>query len=410
MLAASVLRQTVTQEQFRVNNEIFIVPASCFAYSAVENVCASLRQEGWTVVPVLMVDVAKHAGVSVTTVSHVINQTREIAPQTRERVLASITELRYYKNTSARLLVRGKSDIVGLIVSDIENPFLPPLVKSFDRACATAGLELLLGMTNYDPKKAEAAVHRMIESRVRGVAVMTSQIDGRLIDTLVQADVPVVALDLQKIGKGRSSLSIDYAAGSTEAVDHLYLQGHRRVALIRGPSRILSACRYAEVLTTTVEDYGMKLVRVLEADTSSEDGARAAMELLQSKHSPTAVLCGTDLIAIGVLGAAAHLGMRVPDDLSIIGSDDIAMASYSHPALSTVRIPRDAMGHEAFRLLENIAGPPFRRGVGARIATSFIARASSGPVRGASRTARQTGPSLNVVQPAGRTRDRSKAG
>ena len=361
--------------------------------------------------PVLMVDVAKRAGVSVTTVSHVINETREIAPSTRERVLAAIEELRYYKNTSARLLVRGKSDIVGLIVSDIENPFLPKLVKSFDRACAAAGLELLLGMTNYDPRKAEIAVRRMIESRVRGVAVMTSQIDGRLIEALVRADVPVVALDLPRTGKGKSSLSIDYATGSTEAVDHLYLHGHRRVALLRGPSRILSACRYAHVLTSTIEQYGMKLVASVETDTEPEDGARAATDLLQARHPPTAMLCGTDLIAIGALGAATHLGVRVPDDLSIIGSDDIAMASYSHPALSTVRIPRDAMGHEAFRLLELLAGPPFRRGVESRVATNFIARASSGHVRSAARSGKQTGrASLNVVQPVARTRDRSKAG
>ena len=357
-----------------------------------------------------MIDVAKRAGVSVTTVSHVVNQTREIAPQTRERVLAAIEELRYYKNTSARLLVRGRSDIVGLIVSDIENPFLPPLVKSFDRACAAAGLELLLGMTNYEPRKAETAVRRMIESRVRGVAVMTSQIDGRLIDALVHADVPVVALDLPRTGKGKSSLSIDYGAGSTEAVDHLYLHGHRRVALIRGPSRILSACRYAEVLASTVEAYGIKLVKSVEADTESEDGARAATELLQVKHPPTAILCGTDLIAIGALGAAAHLGMRVPHDVSIIGSDDIAMAGYSHPALSTVRIPRDAMGHEAFRLLEALVGPPLRRGVEARIATSFIARASSGSVSATRTTKPVDRASLNVVQPAVRNRSRSKAG
>ena len=361
--------------------------------------------------PVLMVDVAKRAGVSVTTVSHVINRTREIAPQTRERVLAAIGDLRYYKNSSARLLVRGKSDIVGLIVSDIENPFLPPLIKSFDRACAAAGLELLLGMTNYEPRKAETAVRRMIESRARGVAVMTSQIDGRLIDALVQADVPVVALDLPKTGKGKSSLSIDYGAGSTEAVDHLYLHGHRRVALIRGPIRILSACRYAEVLTSTVGEYGMTLVSSLEADTQSEDGARAATSLLQSKRPPTAILCGSDLIAIGALGAATHLGFRVPEDLSIVGSDDIAMASYSHPALSTVRIPRDAMGHEAFRLLESAVGPPLRRGLEARIATSFIARASSGAVPEMARISKQAGRlSLNVVRAATRTRDRSKAG
>jgi LacI family transcriptional regulator len=118
--------------------------------------------------PVLMMDVARRAGVSVSTVSHVMNETREIAPATRERVMRAIRELNYYKNNSARLLVRGHSDTIGLIISDIENPFLPELVKSFERAASAAGLELLLGMTNYDRKKAEAAVRRMIENRVRG--------------------------------------------------------------------------------------------------------------------------------------------------------------------------------------------------------------------------------------------------
>ncbi len=357
--------------------------------------------------PVLMVDVAKRAGVSVTTVSHVMNETREIAPETRRRVLKAIKELRYYKNTSARLLVRGQSDIVGLILSDIENPFLPPLVKSFDRACASAGLELLLGMTNYEQGKAEAAVRRMIESRVRGVAVMTSQIDGRLIDTLTQAGIPVVVLDAVKTGRGRSSLSIDYRTGVAEAVDHLYVNGHRRVAILRGPSRIVSACRYAEALESSIAEYGMTLVASVEATQAQpEEGARAAIALLAGKRPPTAILCGNDLCAIGALGAASHLGVRVPDELSIIGSDDIAMASYSHPALSTVRIPRDAMGHEAFRLLEAMTGPTLRRGAEACVATNFIARASSGQLspRASMR------PTLNVVQPAPQVRDRSQAG
>ena len=357
--------------------------------------------------PVLMVDVAKRAGVSVTTVSHVMNETREIAPETRDRVLKAIKELRYYKNTSARLLVRGQSDIVGLILSDIENPFLPPLVKSFDRACASAGLELLLGMTNYEQGKAEAAVRRMIESRVRGVAVMTSQIDGRLIDGLIQAGIPVVALDAAKTGRGRSSVSIDYRTGIAQAVDHLYVSGHRRVAILRGPSRIVSASRYAEQLEASIADYGMTLVASVEASNNQpDDGAQAATALLEGKRPPTALLCGNDLSAMGALGAAAHLGLRVPDDLSVIGSDDIAMASYCHPALSTVRIPRDAMGHEAFRLLESMAGATLRRGAEACIATSFIARASSGRLA-AKANAR---PTLNVVQPAPRSRDRSQAG
>lgn len=371
--------------------------------------------------PVLMMDVAKRAGVSVTTVSHVMNHTREIAPETRQRVLNAIGELNYYKNISARLLVRGKSDLVGLIISDIENPFLPPVVKSFERACAAAGLELLLGMTNYEPRKAEAAVRRMIESRVRGVAIMTSQIDGRLIDILVQADVPVVALDLAKTGKGKSSLSIDYSSGIVDAVDHLYVHGHRRVAVIQGPSKVVSAARYGSILRSVIAEYGMTLGGARETGSLPEDGAQAATELLQNKRQPTAILCSNDLTAIGAMGAAAQLGIGIPHELSIIGSDDIAMARYSHPALSTVRIPRDAIGHEAFRLLEHLCGPPLRRGAQTCFATSFIARGSSGRLLKAAGplarsrdaragTAHREHTALNLVGDETERRNQSKAG
>lgn len=347
--------------------------------------------------PVLMIDVAKKAGVSVTTVSHVMNETREIAPKTRERVLKAIKELKYYKNTSARLLVRGQSDIVGLIISDIENPFFPALVKSFDRTATASGFELLLGMTNYEHKKAEAAVRRMIESRVRGVAVMTSQIDGQLIDTLIQADIPVVALDFAKTGKGKSSLKIDYSTGIMRAVDHLYGLGHKEVAVIHGPSKIISASHYAEVLRFAIREYGMTLVGALEGDSRPEGGALAAETLLKGKRRPTAILCGNDLMAIGALGVASRFGIEVPHELSIIGADDIAMASYSHPSLSTIRVPRDVMGHEAFRLLENMYGPRLRRGSEACVATSFIARGSSGQWK----RVRDSEPLLATVDEAG---------
>ena len=328
--------------------------------------------------PILMVDVAKRAGVSVTTVSHVMNETREIAPKTKERVLKAIKDLNYYKNNSARLLVRGCSDLVGLIISDVENPFLPALIKSFDRAASAAGMDVLLGMTNYEPKKAESAVRRMIESRVRGVAVMTSQIDGRLIETMVQANVPVAALDLAKIGKGRSSVTLDYSTGAREAIDHLYTNGHRSVGIIHGPGRIISAARYEEVLRSTIREYGMTLVAAVEGDTRPEGGAAGAEQLLRGRRLPTAILCGNDLTAIGAMGAASRLGISVPGEISVIGSDDIAMAAYSYPSLSTVRIPRDAIGHEAFRLLEVMHGPPLKRGIKTCIGTSFIARGSSG--------------------------------
>ena len=360
---------------------------------------------------VLMVDVAKRAGVSVTTVSHVMNGTREIAPATRERVMIAIKELHYYKNTSARLLVRGHSDTIGLIISDIENPFLPELVKSFERSATAAGLELLLGMTNYEPRKAEAAVRRMIESRVRGVAVMTSQLDGQLIDRLLQAELPVVMLDSPKTGRLRGSLSVDYSAGIFPAVDHLHRLGHTEVAMIHGPLHVVSAARYLELVREAVAECGMKLVGTIEGDGGAESGAHGAQVLLSMKRPPTAILCGNDLTAIGTLGMATRMGRSVPADLSILGCDDIAMASYSQPSLSTVRIPRDAMGQQAFRLLDKMLGSKSRRGGEAEIATSFIARGSSGVAPRARRRSRPiavNAPGLSLVAPEGTTEKRTR--
>jgi len=329
---------------------------------------------------VLMMDVARRAGVSVTTVSHVMNETREIAPATRERVLKAIKELNYYKNNSARLLVRGHSDTYGLIISDIENPFLPELVKSFERAATSAGFEVLLGMTNYELKKAEAAVRRMLESRVSGVAIMTSQLDGQLVDRLLQAELPVVILDSPKASRLQSALSIDYSAGIWAAVDHLAQLGHRELGIIHGPLNVISAARYLELVREAVSEYGLKLLGAIEGDGRPEGGAHGAMVLLGMHRPPTAILCGNDLTAIGALGMAARMGRSVPHDLSIIGCDDIAIASYSQPSLSTVRIPRDAMGQEAFRQLQKMVASTSHRGREAVVTTSFIARASSGPV------------------------------
>ncbi len=330
---------------------------------------------------VLMMDVARHAGVSVTTVSHVMNETRDIAPATRERVLKAIRELNYYKNNSARLLVRGHSDTVGLIISDIENPFLPELVKSFERAATSAGFEVLLGMTNYEPKKADAAVRRMIECRVNGVAIMTSQIDGQLVNRLVQAELPVVLLDSPKTGRFKGALSVDYSTGIWSAVEHLAQLGHVEVAMIHGPLNVVSAAHYLEQVRKAVQEYGLKLTGMVEGDGRPEGGARGAKVLLMdSSRPPTAILCGNDLTAIGALGMAARMNRSVPGDVSILGCDDIALASYSQPSLSTVRIPRDDMGYEAFRQLQKVVASTSHRGGHGVVVTSFVSRASSGTV------------------------------
>ena len=330
---------------------------------------------------VTMQDVAEAASVSITTVSHVLNETRPIAPATRKRVLKAIEDLNYYKNTSARLLVRGYSNALGLIISDIENPFYPQLIKGFERACHAEHLELVLGMTNYEQPNAEATVRRMIEDKVRGVAVMSSQFDSRLVDRLLDRDIPVVRLNDSRLQHNKSNVRIDYSRGVLQAVEHLKLLGHRDIAIIHGPLKVLSAKRYRKLLIDVVRQHGMRLVDCFEVDNRPTGGAAAIQEMLARKLHPTAIICGNDLMAIGAMGEALRSGWHIPNDISIIGSDDIAFAAYGHPPLSSIGIPKDEVGLCAFRLLQQMLEDKGKQGVEFAVTTQFIPRESSGPVR-----------------------------
>lgn len=327
--------------------------------------------------PVLMRDVAKKAGVSVTTVSHVLNETRLVAPDTRDRVLKAISDLDYYANTSARLLVRGQSDLVGLIISDIENPFFPELIKSFERASAGERLEVLLCATSYDRGHARNAVRRMLENRVRAVAVMTSQFDRELQAQLTSKNVPLVALSADGADRNRSIIDIDWPSGIADAVRHLHRLGHRKIALATGPQDQISAIAHRESVVKALLRLGAKPMRVLEGDHRPESGAEAAHILLSGRDRPTAIFCGNDRMAIGAIGMARELGFRVPEDVSIIGSDDLWIARYSSPPLTTVRIPRDTLGQLAFDVLMKMLRSKRRTGEREALKTELIIRAST---------------------------------
>ena len=329
--------------------------------------------------PVLMRDVARKAGVSITTVSHVINNTRPVADKTRTRVLRTIDNLSYYKNSSARLLVRGQSDLLGLIISDIENPFFPELIKSFEQSCAAQGLEVLLCATNYDPVQAENALRRMLENRVRGVAVMTSQFGDPLASQLTAKNVPLVLLGSVAAQKNRSNIAIDYRKGALDAVQHLVDLGHSRIGVASGPQDQVSAVEYRAAIEKAMRKMHLKSYAVLEGDHRPESGAWAARKLLSAPERPTAILCGNDRMAIGAIGAAEDIGLRVPVDVSIVGADDVWMSRYCHPPLTTVRIPRDTLGQLAFDVLMRMLRSKRRSGIEHILETELVIRRSSGP-------------------------------
>ncbi len=326
-----------------------------------------------------MKDVAERAGVSISTVSHVLNNTRPVAEVTRARVLQIMRQLNYYKNASGRRLARGKSDAFGLIISDVENPFFPEVIKNFERAVVEIGFDTFLAPTNYDPVHASNAVRRMIENKVQGVAVMTSQLDAGLVDQLLTNDISVVTLDGAKASRGRSNIRVDYSGGAREAVEYLKQMGHECIAFMTGPQNRLSARTYKQAFITALEENGMPPALCTEGDNTIEGGRAAMQTILKSPPLPTAVICGNDLMALGAVHALSEAEIRVPGDISIIGADDISFARYANPPLTTVRVARDQLGKLAFEALNRLMRSKRRSGNEYLVETHLIKRGSSGP-------------------------------
>jgi LacI family transcriptional regulator len=328
-----------------------------------------------------MKDVAERAGVSVTTVSHVVNRTRPVAPETLRRVESAIEELNFYKNVHARRLARGGSDFLGLIVSDIANPFFPELIKSFEAAALECGFDLLLFNTDYHLHRTEAAVRKMIENKVRGVAVMTSEFAPGLAEDLEANHVSVVFLDHGDVRDFVSDIRVDYSSGISDAIRHLFDLGHRDFAFIAGPQNLKSAVIRRKAFIETVSRWGMTSHRTLESNHKVEGGVEAVKVFLAQPNFPTAILCSNDLTAIGALSALHQAGLKIPDDVSVVGFDDIFFASVTHPPLTTVSLSRARLGQLAFEALERMLHHKTHRGAEYVVETRLLVRQSTGPSR-----------------------------
>ena len=301
-----------------------------------------------------MKEVAERAGVSITTVSHVINKTRFVAPETRDRILKAIQELGFYADAHARLLKRGRSDSFGLIVSDIRNPFFPEIITSFEDAALEQGFDLYLCNTSYDPARAEAAVRRMIENKVRGVAVMTSEMPRNVAETLAGHQIATVFLDIGEVAAYTSNIHVDYSSGIYEAIDHLFQLGHHEFAFIAGPQNLRSAVVRREAFLDGLHSHYIENCQVVEGNHGVDGGISAAHNLLSCSKLATAILCSNDLTAIGAVSTLQKAGLHIPRDVSVVGFDNIDLASLAHPPLTTVSLPRDLLGKLAFEALQNI--------------------------------------------------------
>jgi LacI family transcriptional regulator len=311
--------------------------------------------------------VAKRAGVSKATVSRVINGTAHVVPETAKRVRAAIEELDFYPDVNARTLGSGRSRLYGLIISDITNPYFPELVKAFENIAMEHGQDVLISNTDYDPKRMERCVIRMLQRKVDGVAVMTSEIEERLIRTFSKRQIPTIFMDTSTAVRGASVVSVNYAEGVKQAMDHLFELGHRKIAFISGPLSLASAKLRAKAFLRGLRSQNLAAEPhwVQEGDHRVEGGHHAMLRILRQSPRPTAVLASNDLTAIGAMGAIHECGLEIPRDISVVGFDDIQLSAYTQPALTTVHVPRQELAATAFRSLfqgqDQVAGKNFRK-------------------------------------------------
>jgi DNA-binding LacI/PurR family transcriptional regulator len=297
--------------------------------------------------------VAQLANVSIATVSRTINHNASVNPKMANRVWEVIRELNYLPNTQARALVSGRSRLLGLIVSEITNPFFPELIQGFEDVAVEHGYEILIGSTNYDPERMKSCIRRMVERKAEGVAVMTFGIEEPLLDQLADRKIPLVFVDVGPERPGISLLRVDYHHGIRQGVQHLAALGHRDIAFVTGPLSLHSAHSRLAAFQRAMQECGIVVDTrwIVEGDHTMEGGIAAAEKLLTGARLPTAVMCSNDMTAIGVLHKAYRAGLRVPDDLSIIGFDNIHITQMTIPPLTTIQMSCFDLAREAVMAL-----------------------------------------------------------
>ncbi len=297
--------------------------------------------------------VAARAGVSVATVSRVLNGTVRVSTEREEAVRRAMAELDFVPNTNARALGSGSSKLFGLILSDITNPYFPELAKAFEEIAHAHGRDVLMADTSYDPGRMADCVRRMVQRRVDGIAVLTSELNADTLDYLRSRNVPAVYMDAARLPADVGGVRVDYALGVDLAMRHLYAQGHRRIAFVAGPSSLASADMRLKAFRFMAEKLRLSIAPdwVQEGNHQVSGGHASMHALLAAKRRPTAVMCSNDLTAIGLIAAAREAGVEVPREMSVVGFDDIDLSGYQNPPLTTLRVSREKLAGAAARML-----------------------------------------------------------
>jgi len=304
-------------------------------------------------------DVAKHANVSITTVSRVLNQTEHsVNSETRERVLNAIKELRFYPNAMARGLHLNKTKTIGLIVQDISNPYYPSIVRGVEDAAQELGYTVILANAYRSRERTTKYLNVLREKRVDGI-IFTG--GGAVKDAAEDNFFERNPVSTVVIGKSFNakipSVQVNNVQASREACEHLIRQGHRQIVTVTGPEDSTTAIDrlegYRQALMANGIDYREELV--LRCNFEFDEGYKAVEKFLDvSNDKATAVFAQNDMMAIGIMKALQEKGLKVPENVAVIGFDNIPLASFVTPMLSTVAVPIYELGRTAMRIMSDL--------------------------------------------------------
>ncbi len=330
-------------------------------------------------------DVAKVAGVSKATVSRVLSGNYEyMKPHTRDRVEEAIEKLNYRPSSVARSLTSKRTNTAAILVSDVGNPFYSDVIHGVEDVAFKDNYDVFLCNTNYDMERGLTFIRSLIDKRVDGVMIMSSSMSDLWLAELSKNNVPAVVLDweVQATAAGVSTIGVDYSVGIQAAVDHLVALGHRHIVHVSGPIQLQTARdrRNAFLSALAKHNIPVEAAPIFEGDLQIAGGRKVIEQIMRLSPRPTAVFTANDLTAIGVIGAARAQGLSVPNDLSVIGLDDIWLAEQMDPPLTTVGLPRYEIGQLAMQMLFDLLDKGDERPstpVHRKVETSLVVRQST---------------------------------
>lgn len=329
-------------------------------------------------------DVAKTAGVSVSTVSHAINKTRYVSEETRTKVFVAMEELNYKPNRLASSLRRKdkRTNTLGVLIPDSANPFFAEVLRGVEDTCFEFGFNVFLCNSDDDPQKEINYIEALLGKQIDGIILISTGTHNDSLDILAQSKIPSVLVDRVVSGGGIDSVLVDNETGGYQAAEFLINLGHKRVGCVTGPSLATPSAARVKGFKKAFSDHDLELGNELfvPGDFRAQSGCNATKSLLEINAPPTAIFTCNDLMAVGALHALDQAGMRIPEDMSIIGFDDIPLASLTKPPLTTIAQPSQSMGLSAAKMvitrIENPSLPP-REDI---LSTSLVERNSCKPL------------------------------